>query len=253
MKTIQVEQSTDGITMICLNREERRNAINLEVMDELNEALSLAEQDESRIIVITGAGSHAFCSGGDLAVFHKLRTEAEAKAMLTKMGAILERLFFFPKLTVAALNGTAVGGGCEIATACDSRVAASHAKIGFVQGGLGITTGWGGGTFLTERLSPQAAMEMLMTARLFRPEEARALGFVQGIILKESFHDGVQEWLLPYLKQNKGVLQAYKSRLLDRIDRQSIHKRISNEINECAKLWETDEHHEAVQRFLEKS
>ncbi|TWI55790.1 enoyl-CoA hydratase/isomerase family protein [Halalkalibacter nanhaiisediminis] len=252
MKTVLLEQSNDGITWIRLNREERRNAINIEMMEELDAALSAAEEDESRIVVITGVGQKAFCGGGDLSVFHKLKTEAEAKEMLLKMGTILERLFFFPKVTVAALNGTAVGGGCEIASACDLRIAAPHAKIGFVQGAQGITTGWGGGTLLTERLTQLAAMEMLMTARVYHSEEARELGFLQDVIVEDSFQEGVKNWMAPYLKQNKGVLSAYKARLIDRFDRQMIHNRMNNEINECARLWETDDHHEAVQRFLEK-
>ncbi|WP_261179315.1 enoyl-CoA hydratase/isomerase family protein [Anaerobacillus sp. CMMVII] len=104
-----------------------------------------------KIVVLTGAGTDAFCSGGDLSIFHHIHTKGEAKEMLLKMAKVLHKLFFFSKPTVAYLNGTTVGGGCEIATACDFRIAEKKLKIGFIQGRLGITTGWGGSTYLMER------------------------------------------------------------------------------------------------------
>ncbi|MFC0558715.1 enoyl-CoA hydratase/isomerase family protein [Halalkalibacter alkalisediminis] len=252
MGVVVVEQEKNGVTWIRINREKIRNAINLDVMDELNDALHIAEKDESRIVVLTGAGDQAFCSGGDLSVFQSLKTSEEAYKMLMKMGAVLEKILFFPKVTVAALNGTAVGGGCELSVACDFRVAAPHVKMGFVQGKLGITTGWGGGTILLQRISQAHAMEMMLSAKIYPANSLINLGIIQEII-SGPFQEGVLNWLKPYLNQNAGVLQAYKARLLDSFDQLTIQNNIKREIEECSLLWATDEHHEAVNRFLTRS
>ncbi|WP_017727193.1 enoyl-CoA hydratase/isomerase family protein [Halalkalibacterium ligniniphilum] len=241
------------LSWIQLNRPEKRNAIDEEVISELLVALEIVTNDESKVVVVTGSGSEAFCSGGDLSVFHRLRTEAQAKEMLEKMGRVLLDLFYLPKLTVAALNGTAVGGGAEIATACDFRLAASHAKLGFLQGGLGITTGWGGASFLHERIGTPLSQEMLMSGQMYKSEDAKAKGFLQEIIADDkTFKAGIVEWLKPYTNKDLEVLKAYKRRSLDRIPRNCMERRVANEIAECAVLWEREEHHQAVDRFLQK-
>ncbi|WP_100373307.1 enoyl-CoA hydratase/isomerase family protein [Bacillus sp. FJAT-45037] len=252
MEKISLIQEKE-LTWIVINREKVRNAIDDDVMDQLLEALGKAKQDESKAVIITGAGEVAFCSGGDLSVFRNLKTESEAWSMLSKMRNVLEELFYFPKLTIAALNGVAVGGGCEIATACDLRLAAPHVKVGFIQGTLGITTGWGGASMLYERLAQPIAMDMLMSSTVYRADEARALGFLQGIVLKEPFRQGVKEWLTPYVKLENAVLEAYKLRYIDKVPREQLSQRMKDEVAECAKLWESDEHHRAVERFISRT
>src|SRR4051812_19543202 len=106
------EQS--GILLFTIKREEKRNAVNYAVMDGLKAAVERAKKDDVRVLAITGEGEQAFCSGGDLSIFHALHTEREAYNMLAKMGDVLYKLATLPKPTVALLNGPAVGGGCEI-------------------------------------------------------------------------------------------------------------------------------------------
>lgn len=243
-----------GIAWIVLNRPEKRNAIDYDVMETLPKLLDEIENnDEDQIVAITGTGDEAFCSGGDLSIFHALHTKEEAQAMLSKMGDVLLRLLFFPKPTFACLNGTAVGGGCEIATTCDFRIAAPHSKVGFVQGTLGITTGWGASTVLYERLPQTIAMEMLLTAKRYTAEEAKQLKFIQEIITDSDFQKGCQNYLNNYTRLTTPILKAYKKRWLDKLDQAEMKERFRKEIDECSTLWESDEHHEAVQRFLNKS
>ena len=242
-----------GIAWVIINRPEIRNAVDFDVMEQLSNILDQVEQsDEDKLAVFTGEGSQAFCSGGDLSIFHSLYTKKDSQAMLSKMGEILMRIFFFPKPTVAAVNGTAVGGGCELATSCDFRLAAPHSKLGFVQGTLGITTGWGASTMLYERLPQTTAMEMLMSCKRYTAEEAKQLGFVQAVISESEFREGCVNWLKPFLSQQTEVLKAYKNRWIDRYDKENIKNRFFKEIDECSTLWESDEHHAAVQRFLNK-
>lgn len=252
MNTLKWKQE-DGISWITLNRPELRNAVNYEMMDELDEILHKIEATDDKIVVMTGSGNRAFCSGGDLSLFHSLYTEAEAYGMLSKMGKILKRIFLFPKPTVALLNGVAVGGGCELITACDFRIARKNAKFGFVQGSLEITTGWGGGTMLFERLKPHDAMTYLMTSQIFTAEKGFEDGFIHHLIDDdESLEDGLGQFLTPYLKQSANVLSAYKKIWLNKFDLATFEENVEKEIRNCSKLWEKEEHHAAVRRFLNK-
>lgn len=171
MEVAIVEHDSDGVVWFTIHRPEKRNAIDFEVMDKLEETIAMAEKNDNvKMLVITGTGDEAFCSGGDLSNFQHLQAEA-AKQMLEKMGKILYSLLTLPKPTVALINGTAIGGGCELATACDFRYAKGGSKIGFVQGKLGITTGWGGATMLLEKLPYTQALDILLRAERISAEK----------------------------------------------------------------------------------
>lgn len=248
MKKVLLTIEND-VAWLTINRAEKRNAIDYDVIELLSEKLSIVEtSNDAKILVITGEGSEAFCSGGDLSVFHSIYTKAAAEKMLHKMAINLHRLFFFSKPTIAYLNGTAVGGGCEIASACDFRIAEKNLKLGFIQGKLGITTGWGGSTFLLERINPRQALQKLMGSEIFDANEAINIGFVDNIYNREQFIN----WLDGFTRQPLGVIMAYKQRFLDRYDKQEMMNRVLREIDDCSSLWEMPEHHEAVERFRNK-
>lgn len=254
MSKLEVKRE-NGLVQLMINRPEKRNAIDYDVMEALDQVLTeINENEEDKLVIVRGVGTEAFCSGGDLSIFHGLRTKDEAYSMLSKMGEILFKLFFLEKPTVAALNGTAVGGGCEIATACDFRIASSHVKVGFVQGTLGITTGWGGSTMLIERFKKQTAMEMLMTCQRYSAKQAFELGFIQRIFDEDKpFDEAIMHYINPFIRQSTSVLAAYKKRWIDQFDKDEVKARFKREIDECSTLWASDEHHEAVERFLSKN
>lgn len=250
MKPYILEEHDDGLLVFTINRPEKRNAISYEVMDGLEEALKLANEDRVKMLVITGAGERAFCSGGDLSVFHSLKTEQEAYSMLRRMADLLLKLFFLPKPTVALLNGTAVGGGCELAAACDFRLAVKHVKAGFIQGTLAITTGWGGSTFLSEKLLPVNAMKMVMEAGVYDCEQLKELGFVQVIIDGEPL-ENCRRYFHKMLTLETGVLNAYKKIFINKWSSSRIEERVNEEVRRCAVLWEGDAHHKQVSKFLD--
>jgi enoyl-CoA hydratase len=238
---------SDGVCTLIINREEKYNAINFDLINEFDQNLEQARVDTSvKMIVIRGAGEKAFCSGGDLSEFHALKTEAEAYSMLSKMGDVLYKLATFPKPTIAYMNGVAIGGGCEIAAACDIRVAHESAKMGFVQGNQGITTGWGGGTLLMERLSPSQGFQLLWSASIKTAMEAKDLGYITEIIREDQ---ELELFLQTFKEKQSNVLQAYKQMLVRKWNMTDLNKRMKEEISVCAKLWESDEHHEAVAQF----
>ncbi|WNS77067.1 enoyl-CoA hydratase/isomerase family protein [Bacillus sp. DTU_2020_1000418_1_SI_GHA_SEK_038] len=251
MDSYIIEKHEDGLLMFTINRPDKRNAISYEVMDGLEKALTLSSQEDIKVLAITGQGEKAFCSGGDLSAFHRLRTEEEAYVMLSRMSELLVKLMLLPKPTIALLNGTAVGGGCELASACDFRIASKHVKAGFIQGSLAITTGWGGGTFLFERLLPANAMKMLMEASLYDTEQLRELGFVQSIV-EGDLQENARKDLNIILGIESDVLTAYKTMLINKWKETRLKERVKEEVRKCAKLWESEAHHQQVAKFLEK-
>lgn len=248
----QIEK-IESVLVFKINRPAKRNAINYEVMDGLKNAIDSAKKNEQvKALIITGEGNEAFCSGGDIQAFHSLKTQTEAYTMLSKMGAILYELATLPKITVALINGTAIGGGCEIAAACDFRIARSAAKLGFIQANLAITTGWGGGTLLYERLVPAQALHLLTTAGIYHADSLCDNGFIDYLIEGNTIEEAL-ELLNPILLKNVHVLVAYKQMLIEKWKRGDLKERINLEILECSMLWEKQEHHDAVDQFLNSS
>jgi len=237
----------ESVMELGINRPEKRNAINFHLMDEIADSLELAKNDSSvKLIVIRGIGDQAFCSGGDLFDFHALETETRAYEMLSKMGEVLHVLATFPKPTIAYINGIAIGGGCEIATACDIRIAHVDAKMGFVQGNQAITTGWGGGTLLMEKKNVDQALHILYSAGIMTASEAEKRGFVTEIVKDDkAFHQILQQ----YSQKEYEVLQAYKRILLRKWNGIEIKDRMLEEIECCSKLWIKEEHLLAMKRF----
>lgn len=252
MKPFILEEASEGILLFTINRPEKRNAINYDVMDGLEHAIERMKESSFKALMITGAGEHAFCSGGDLSVFHELKTEEQAYSMLSRMSNILSKLLLLPKPTIAVMNGTALGGGCELAAACDFRFARRGTKAGFVQGKLAITTGWGGGTILCEKIVPANAMKLLLDAKLFETETLVELGFIDAV-----YEDSPMESCLGLLKDalslEASVLEAYKSMLIRKWTLSEIQTRIHAEVRTCSKLWACDVHHEQVSKFLERN
>jgi len=243
----------DGIMTFTINREEKRNAVNDEVMDGLQEVITyIRNHDDVRFLVVTGTGDKSFCSGGDLSEFHSLETEDEAFGMLSKMGKILYDLATLPVPTIALINGTAVGGGCEIATACDFRLVASHAKCGFIQGTLAITSGWGGGTYLFERgLRHDRAMKMLVDAKPYPAELLYEIGWAMRVF-EGSKEVALNDFIEHMRKIHPSVHKAYKEIELRKWRERNMYERVMEEVRTCAKLWESEAHHEAVANFLAK-
>ncbi|KKK39719.1 enoyl-CoA hydratase [Mesobacillus campisalis] len=251
MGSYTISEEQNGLLLFTINRPEKRNAVNYEIMDGLEEVLSVAANKETKALVLTGAGDRAFCSGGDLSVFHKLRTADEAAVMLSRMAEILTRLLMLPIPTVAILNGTAIGGGCEIASACDFRLGRKGMQAGFVQGNMAITTGWGGGSILFEKLPSSIALKMLGDARLYSADELYELGFLDYLYDGDAMCQCIS-FLERMLDKETAVLSAYKQLVTKKWMASSLPERIAAEARNCATLWGEEVHHEKVAQFLKK-
>jgi enoyl-CoA hydratase len=246
-----IVKSKKGYLVFTIKRSEKRNAINYEVMEGLAEVIKRAAEPDIKALMITGTGDNAFCSGGDLSVFHSLRTKEEAYPMLSKMAHILYELLTLPIPTIALLNGIAVGGGCELAAACDFRLARKGIKAGFVQGKQAITTGWGGGSILAERISVPSAMKLLMEAGLQTAEQLKEDGFINALYDSSPLQAG-EEFIEKILGIDLFVLKSYKRVWIRKWEETKLRERIEEEVRNCALLWESDAHIQYVKKFISK-
>lgn len=248
--SIEIEK---GIATFTINRPEARNAINYAVMGGLEQFLSRIENDpDIAYAVITGAGDKAFCSGGDLSEFHELRTADEAYPMLSTMTGLLYRIATLPMPVIALVNGTAVGGGCEIATACDYRLVSASVKAGFIQGRLAITTGWGGATLLFEKDGKHdRVFRLLSEAELLTADQLLEANWATEIFEGDR-EAGLQRFLTKMSAHHPSVHRAYKSIAIRKWTADFMRDRMLEEARQCSILWAGEAHHAAVDRFLTK-
>ena len=175
-----LQETTEGVVLVTINRPSRRNALSRGMWLELRSLLSdLRDEPEIRGLIITGAGDRAFAAGADVA---ELADRPPLVALEGLVQRILLQLEELPFPTIAALNGHALGGGWELALACDLRVAASHARVGFPEVGLGIIPGAGGTLRLLHHVGAGRAMEWILTSRLLDAGEAASHGLINRVI-----------------------------------------------------------------------
>ena len=192
MTYIKLEKA-DGLALLTIDRPEGLNALNKEVLRELTQVLlDLADDDQVRALLITGAGDRAFVAGADIAEMVDMdRSEAE---MFARFGnRVMNQISSFPVPVIAAVNGYALGGGFELTLACDLRLASQKASFAFPETGLGITPGFGGTQRLARLAGPMTAMDLIMTGRRIKADEARALGIVMEVTDQEQLLDRARE------------------------------------------------------------
>jgi enoyl-CoA hydratase len=177
----------DGVAMLVIDRPGARNALALQTMDELDEALEAVRVQRARVLVIRGAGEKAFCAGGDIKELEGMRSEAEAAAMAHRMRATLDRIPQLAIPVIAGLNGDALGGGAELAIACDFRLAAEHARIGFPQITLGIMPAWGAPERLASLIGRARTLAILLGGQPIAAAEALQLGLVEIVVSGPKF------------------------------------------------------------------
>ena len=173
-----------AVGIITINRPKALNALNSAVLDELNQTLDAVDQNEIRCLILTGAGEKSFVAGADIGEMSTL-TKAEGEAFGKKGNDVFRKLETFPIPVIAAVNGFALGGGCEISMSCDIRICSDNALFGQPEVGLGITPGFGGTQRLARLIGPGKAKEMVFASRNIKADEAYRIGLVNGVCAKE--------------------------------------------------------------------
>ncbi|MEZ5566341.1 MAG: enoyl-CoA hydratase/isomerase family protein [Gammaproteobacteria bacterium] len=212
---------------IAINRPDQRNALSLALLDELADILRRHVNDASlKCVILTATGDRCFAAGGDLKELDAIRSTADTLAMSRRVRSTLDTVRRFPVPVIAALNGHALGGGAELAMACDLRIASAQADLGFLQAQLNVTTAWGGGIDLLAELGPARGLAVLIEARRIPAAEALQLGLLQRVCVgDESLAACTDSFIAPLLKRPVQVLRACKQ--LSLATRLALHERLT--------------------------
>ena len=198
MKYIQIDLLNE-IAILRINRPEALNAMNLDVIFELARAIDIISADEGiKVLVITGAGERSFCAGADISYMVNIDA-VTAEKYASSAQSVLNKIEKMEKPVIAAINGFALGGGCELSLVCDIRIASENAKIGQPEVTIGIPPGWGGTQRLLRVVGPAKAKEMIFTGKMITAHEAATIGLVNQVI---SLSDEEKSNLDPSVDQN---------------------------------------------------
>lgn len=249
---IEFDVNGDGIALLRVHRLAARNALTWAAQEAFAEAVISARRDEAlRVLIITGEG-RAFVSGGDLKELARHPEPAAGERLNRVMSAALSGLIELPYPVIAAINGDAIGGGCEILTACDLRVAATGARFSFRQVQNGLTTGWGGTARLVALIGQSRAMELLLTGRTFDAAEAHEMGFIHRITpTGNEALDAAFAWAGELSRLPRRALAATKALVhaaahLPPVDAHRLEAQL------FTNLWPSADHIEAMEAFAAK-
>lgn len=245
-----IMESRDGICLLTMNRPEVLNALSGEVICELNEALAQLERDPSvRVVILTGAGK-AFVAGADIAYMERLSAE-QARIFASDTDAVYEKIHRSSKIFIAAVNGFALGGGCELALACDLCLASERAKFGLPEVGLGILPGGGGTQRLSLRVGAQKAKEMILTGRQIKADEALRIGLVLQITPADSLLEEAYA-LAGRILKNAPLAVSYAKACIQRAQAPLLCPGVEYENLMFGLCFATADQREGMRAFLEK-
>lgn len=249
MEYIVYEQK-GAYAVITISREKALNALNSQVLDELDKTLDGVNLDEVRCLILTGAGSKSFVAGADIGEMSTL-TKAEGEAFGKKGNDVFRKLETFPIPVIAAVNGFALGGGCEISMSCDIRICSDNAVFGQPEVGLGITPGFGGTQRLARLVGPGMAKQMIYTARNIKADEALRIGLVNAVYTQEELMGAAEKMAAGIAKNAPIAVRNCKKAINDGLDADMDEVIVIEEklFGDC---FESYDQKEGMAAFLEK-
>ncbi|ASS73796.1 crotonase [Tumebacillus algifaecis] len=241
----------DGVGIITLNRPKALNALNSALLDEMGALLDdIAKNEAIHVVVITGGGEKAFAAGADIAEMQNF-TAIEGRTFSVSGMKNISKLETIPQPTIAAVNGFALGGGCEVVMACDIRIASTKAKFGQPEVNLGVTPGFGGTQRLPRLVGPAIAKELLFTGDVIGAERAYQIGLVNQVVEPE-------ELLNKALEMAQKI--ASKGQLAVRMSKQGVNEGMNMDLSRALQYeselfglsFSTEDQKEGMAAFLEK-
>jgi len=238
-----------GIMWLTLNRPENRNALDKETLKEIDYAFTDSEADSDiRVIVIQGAGGKSFAAGADIKQLHERQA---LDALLPGMQGLYSKIESSGKVIIAAVNGFALGGGCELALACDLRIATKSAKFGLPELNLGIIPGAGGTQRLSRLIGKGRALDMILTGKIIDGEEAERIGLVTYITDEVNLNEEIEKVAAEIMKKGPIAVELAKF---------AVHKGLDVDMNTAmwieklsqAVAFGTEDKNEGTLAFLEK-
>ncbi len=245
-----VYEQKGSYAIITISREKALNALNSQVLEELDATLDAVNLDEVRCLILTGAGAKSFVAGADIGEMSTL-TKAEGEAFGKKGNDVFRKLEVFPIPVIAAVNGFALGGGCEISMSCDIRICSENAVFGQPEVGLGITPGFGGTQRLARLVSPGMAKQLIYTARNIKADEAYRIGLVNAVYPQEELMAAAEKMAAGIAKNAPIAVRNCKKAINDGLDVDMDAALVIEEklFGDC---FESYDQQEGMAAFLEK-
>ena len=240
----------DAVATITINRPKALNALNSQVLDELDATLDAIDLNTVRAVILTGAGDKSFVAGADIGEMSTL-TKAEGEAFGKKGNDVFRKLETLPIPVIAAVNGFALGGGCEISMACDIRIASENAIFGQPETGLGIIPGFGGTQRLARLVGMGRAKEMIFTCDNVDAAEAYRIGLVNKVVAKEELMPTAKAMAAKIISKGSYAIAVAKAAINNGYD-MDIKNAVEMEANLFGVVNDTNDKKEGMGAFLEK-
>ena len=239
------------IAILTINRPKALNALNNQVLDELDRVLDDIDTDKIRALILTGAGEKSFVAGADIAEMSTL-TKEEGEAFSKKGNDVFRKIETFEIPVIAAINGFALGGGCEISMSCDIRICSENAIFGQPEVGLGITPGFGGTQRLARLVGPGMAKQMIFTGQNIKADEAYRIGLVNAVYPQNELLNEARKLALTIAKNGAHAVKNSKKAINDGLQL-DIDKAIKIEEKLFGDCFQSSEQVDRMKKFLEKS
>lgn len=250
MSLVTREVLEGGVALVTLNRPERHNALSKPLLEQLRDAMEEAQRDDAaRCIVLTGAGERAFSAGADISEQTGFSPE-DAYHHMRWGQRLFDGIEQLAKPVIAAINGFALGGGLELALACDIRTASASAEIGFPEVNLASLPGWGGTQRITRLVGLSQAMLLAMTGRRIAADEAHRLGIVSLVIEPDQLIDQTLRLAREIASHDMQSLQAIKQVMRLGLHATTLDAGLEAEARAVARLWGTEAQKKAQQEFF---
>ena len=240
----------DAVATITINRPKALNALNSQVLDELDATLDAIDLNTVRAVILTGAGDKSFVAGADIGEMSTL-TKAEGEAFGKKGNDVFRKLETLPIPVIAAVNGFALGGGCEISMSCDIRICSENAMFGQPEAGLGITPGFGGTQRLARLVGMGRAKEMIFTCDNVDAAEAYRIGLVNKVVAKEELMPTAKAMAAKIISKGSYAIAVAKAAINNGYD-MDIKNAVEMEANLFGVVNDTNDKKEGMGAFLEK-
>jgi len=240
----------ERVVIITINRPEKRNALNIKTREEGAALIEeLRGNDSVGVVVITGAGDKAFIAGADIAEFAGRTAMMQRDVMVSR--SLFNAIDSFPKPVIAMINGYCLGGGCELALACDIRIASENASFGQPEINLGIIPGGGGTQRLTRLVGEGKAMEMILTGEIIDAKSAHAIGLVNHVVPLDQLEAKTME-IASRIAEKSPIALSLAKEAVKIASRSNLDEGLRREVDLFALCFSTEDKDEGVKAFLEK-
>lgn len=250
MEFVLYEQK-GAVGIVTISREKALNALNSTVLDEIDKTFDAINLDEVRCVILTGAGQKSFVAGADIGEMSTL-TKAEGEAFGKKGNDVFLKIEKFPVPVICAVNGFALGGGCEISMSCDIRICSENAVFGQPEAGLGITPGFGGTQRLARLVGPGMAKQMIYTARNIKAPEALRIGLVNAVYPQEELMAAAEKMAAGIAKNAPIAVRSCKKAINEGLSL-PIDKAVEVEEKLFGGCFETEDQKYGMAFFLDKN